>query len=126
MKGSAEGLRAITTTATTATKKPLDITTQLQMTQDYILQTLLLRIVLASKANEIQSLCRIHMTRKPHSRYRPIGNKSTRRRLCSYPIEDYQTAKRCFVVTNNKQISSGYSGEQRLLHAHVEGGASNG
>lgn len=36
-----------------------------------------------------------------------------RRRSCSKPVEDYQTAKRCFVVTNNKHISS--SG-QRLLH----------
>lgn len=36
-----------------------------------------------------------------------------RRRSCSKPVEDYQTAKRCFVVTNNKHISSG---GQRLLH----------
>lgn len=69
-------------------------------------------IIQANKANEIQSLYR--MTRKPHSRYRPIGNRSTRRRSCSKPVEDYQTAKRCFVVANNKHISS--SG-QRLLHA---------
>jgi len=71
-------------------------------------------IIQANKANEIQSLYRIRMTRKPHSRYRPIGNRSMRRRSCSKPVEDYQTAKRCFVVTNNKHISS--SG-QRLLHA---------
>jgi len=71
-------------------------------------------IIQANKANEIQSLYRIRMTRKPHSRYRPIGNRSMRRRSCSKPVEDYQTAKRCFVVTNNKHVSS--SG-QRLLHA---------
>lgn len=63
-------------------------------------------IIQANKANEIQSLYRIRMTRKPHCRYRPIGNRSTRRRSCSKPVEDYQTAKRCFVVTNNKHNSS--------------------
>lgn len=74
-------------------------------------------IIRTNKANEIQSLYRIRMTRKPHCRCRPIGNRSTRRRSCSKPVEDYQTAKRCFVVTNNKHISS--SG-QRLLHARRE------
>ncbi|KYN44870.1 hypothetical protein ALC56_00866, partial [Trachymyrmex septentrionalis] len=43
-------------------------------------------IIQANKANEIQSLYRIRMTRKPHSRYRSIGNRSTRRRSCSPPI----------------------------------------